>query len=232
MCHAGDFHEHISELKKIPRDLKKPYGVIIADSNYGITKAPTNDVPTMRAYEFDSPEQRWGEADFTAVLDIAEDYEEGQQTRVVFFLSDKQFFEASKALKLRGWAFKAITWVKASGRPLVGKHWGQETEHIWFCWKVVTGPETERFVEVQPEDPELYATAFLKKSLKRSEMFQYHNAPLNMFEKPVAIYDRIYNWTQSPGGLLALDVTCGSGTALVSTPCPCPTSRFGLGDQL
>lgn len=214
----GDFQEHLRELKKIPKDLKKPYGVIIADSNYGITRQPTNenDVPGQRAYEFDSIDQRWGERDFGSVIDIAQDFDNGRQTRIIFFLSDRQFLDASKALKNKGWAFKQVTWFKATGRPILGNRWGQESESIWFCWKAESGAETERHVQKQPQDPELYMTAFLQKPLTRQQMFRYQNEPLNPFQKPTALFDRFYKWAGSPHGLLVLDVTCGSGTALVN----------------
>lgn len=213
---TGDFKEHTADLKKIAKELEKPYNVIIADTNYGISNGQSKSVAQQRAFQFDSLLDRWKIKEFKAVISIAEDYNGGVDTLLVFFLSDKQFGDAAVALAEHKWLFKHITWVKATGKPNMGKRWGHDAEYMWFCWKAdSTSGESERFVVETPEDAELYNTTFLKRPLSRKEMFQYKGDVLNLFQKPTAIFDRIYKWCQSDD-ILALDVTCGSGTALVS----------------
>lgn len=208
ICLPGDFQTKAEEVKKLAQSSKKAISLVIADSNYGVAKRGDP------AFAFDSPDQRWGETEFSASIDLVQSVDGTlDQARWVWFLTEKQFPDALTTIQTHGLAFKSIFWCKGRSRPLQGASWGHGGEHIWFVWKA-NDSGAERFVERDPDDPDRYYTYFYCPPVATRFSFGAHS-PLNKYQKPIAVHRRLQDW--APVGGLIVDITCGSGTTAVGT---------------
>lgn len=194
--HPQGFQHVGSALKNLT---SKPIALLIGDSNYGVKKAPWDDVA-------------WSHEFKESIDFVVQHNRDLRGAKFAWFVSDKQLVDCITTCTREGLNYKVITWVKPFAPFTTGPRFRHDAEFIVLAW---VGNESEFVTNIDKHFQERYSTV-----IKEARVMRPLKTPsgeiVNPYQKPVNLMLKIINMA-CDSSCLIVDITCGTGTTAVST---------------